>query len=99
MIAGQRFADDGSDDPSADIEERTVRTSPATPKCWNDVVAVFGKRGDEPGWCWCQRFMEPAAQGAAEISNRDMLRREVETSELPPGVIATSTGNPQVGRA
>jgi hypothetical protein len=23
------------------------------------VVAVFGRRGNDPGWCWCRRFLDP----------------------------------------
>lgn len=71
-----------------------IKTSTAAPDHWNDVVAVFGKRGDDPDWCWCQRFMTPMTESATEHSNRDMLRLEVETSEVPPGVIAYVDGTP-----
>jgi GNAT superfamily N-acetyltransferase len=69
----------------------TINTSAATPERWNDIVTVFGRRGDDPGWCWCQRFMEPALEGR---SNRDALRREIESASVPPGVIAYVDGTP-----
>ena len=69
----------------------TISTAPATPERWDDVVAVFGRRGEDPGWCWCQRFLEPALDGT---SNRDALRQEIEAAAVPPGVLAYVDGTP-----
>ena len=72
----------------------TITTSPATSDRWQDVVAAFGPRGDDPNWCWCQRFMEPAPDLAGASSNRDALRREIEDAAVPPGVVAYVDGRP-----
>lgn len=72
----------------------TITTTPATPDRWNDLVTVFGRRGDDPGWCWCQRFMEPALEGAPAASNRDALRRETDCASVPPGIVAYVDGTP-----
>jgi GNAT superfamily N-acetyltransferase len=71
----------------------TITTWPATPDRWNDIVAVFGRRGEDPGWCGCQRFMEPALDGAA-TPNRDALHAEIESASVPPGVLAYVDGTP-----
>ena len=39
---------------STDTDE--VVTAPLTEQGWDDLVAVFGTRGD-PSWCWCQFFL------------------------------------------
>lgn len=57
-------------------------------------MTVFGKRGDDRGWCWCQRFMEPDLDGASRIPNRDALRHEVISASVPPGVLAYVDGRP-----
>lgn len=59
----------------------TVR--PATPERWDDVVQVFGRRASNPDSCWCQRF-----RAHGESSNRDALRREVEETVTPIGLLA-----------
>ena len=33
---------------------------PATADGWSDLIAVFGRRGEDPSWCWCQLFLRPA---------------------------------------
>lgn len=66
----------------------TISTLPATPERWDDLVAVFGRRGDDPGWCWCQRFMKPSTD------NRESLCSEVRSSSVPPGVLAFVDGTP-----
>lgn len=72
----------------------TIKTSPATADRWKDVVSVFGRRGDDPNWCWCQRFMEPAPDGIDASSNRDALQRELKDAKVPPGLIAYVDGTP-----
>jgi GNAT superfamily N-acetyltransferase len=71
----------------------TIRTFPATPERWDDIVTVFGRRGDDPGWCWCQRFMAPSQDGIT-TSNRDALHSEVQSASVAPGVLAYVDGTP-----
>ena len=71
----------------------TTTILPASPQRWDDVVAVFGRRGDDPGWCWCRRFLDPS-QGTDASDNRASLRREITTAEVPPGLIAYVDGRP-----
>jgi hypothetical protein len=65
---------------------------PATPDRWSDVVSVFGRRGDDPSWCWCRRFLGPAPNDAAKAGalpdNRSALRDEIAEARIPPGLIA-----------
>ncbi|HEY6469196.1 MAG TPA: hypothetical protein VI434_05470 [Candidatus Dormibacteraeota bacterium] len=35
----------------------SIEVRGATPALWGDLVAVFGRRGDDPAWCWCRRFL------------------------------------------
>lgn len=72
----------------------TVHTLPATPERRDHLVAVFGRRGDDPGWCWCQRFMKPPDDGTTLTDNRDALRAEVRSAAVPPGVLAYVDGTP-----
>jgi GNAT superfamily N-acetyltransferase len=69
----------------------TIRTTPATPEHWDDVVNAFGRRGDDPGWCWCQRFLEQQAS-SVPVDNRAALHREITTSLVPPGIVAYVDG-------
>lgn len=71
----------------------TVRIHPATPDRWDDMVTVFGRRGDNSSWCWCRLFL--GADGSAPTGtstagppdNRGALRREIDEAEVPPGLI------------
>jgi GNAT superfamily N-acetyltransferase len=69
-----------------------IHTLPATQERWDDIVTVFGRRGDDPGWCWCQRFMEPPLDGMTLASNRDALHCEIQSASVPPGVLAYVDG-------
>jgi GNAT superfamily N-acetyltransferase len=71
-----------------------IHTRPATPDRWDDVVTAFGRRGDNPGWCWCQRFMDPPAGGGAPTDNRAALHQEIESAAVPPGVLAYVDATP-----
>jgi GNAT superfamily N-acetyltransferase len=75
-----------------------VEVRPATSDGWQDVVAVFGRRGRDASWCWCQLFVaSPAGQStpsSAAVSNRDALRNEIENAKVPPGLIAYLDGRP-----
>jgi GNAT superfamily N-acetyltransferase len=66
----------------------TIHALPATPERWDDVVAAFGRRDDDPGWCWCQRFMDPPPGGVGSTDNRTALHDEIESASVPPGVLA-----------
>jgi GNAT superfamily N-acetyltransferase len=70
----------------------SVQVQPATADRWDDLVAVFGRRGRDPSWCWCQRFLSSTAD---ELSlpgtvrdNRQALRQEITHAAVPPGLIA-----------
>lgn len=70
-----------------------IRTQVATPERWNDVVEAFGRRGDDPDWCWCQRFM--AQSSSHEVSdNRSALQLEIRTAPVAPGLIAYVDDSP-----
>jgi GNAT superfamily N-acetyltransferase len=68
---------------------------PATPDRWDDLVTVFGSRGDDPSWCWCQLFLRSGAVGAAApANNRGALQQEIRDAVLPPGLIAYVDSRP-----
>jgi len=68
-----------------------VHVQAATPDRWDDLVRVFGRRGQDPAWCWCQLFVssgaDPPPPGGMP-DNRQALRQEVTTATVPPGLIA-----------
>lgn len=69
-----------------------ARVLPATAEVADDVVTVFGTRGD-PARCWCQWFRLRGAewQAAGSAQNRtallDQLGRASAGSQPPPGVL------------
>jgi GNAT superfamily N-acetyltransferase len=71
-----------------------IHTTPANRERWDDIVAVFGRRGNDPCWCWCQRFMDPPLDGVTLTNNRDALHDEIESSSVPPGVLAYVDATP-----
>ena len=68
----------------------TITTAPAAATRWDDVVTAFGRRGADPSWCWCQRFLD----GTVGPDNRAALQLEVSTASVAPGVIAYVDGTP-----
>jgi GNAT superfamily N-acetyltransferase len=75
----------------------SVTVQPATPGRWDDVVTVFGRRGNDPSWCWCRRFLDtgPAAPAlVAAPDNRQALRDEIAHATTPPGLIAYLDDDP-----
>jgi len=70
----------------------SVQVRPATLDRWGDLVTVFGRRGEDPSWCWCSLFLRSAHRNAAELAatrdNRAALRREVAHAAVPPGLLA-----------
>ena len=61
-----------------------LRVLPATQDRWDDVVACFGRRGNDPQWCWCQRL----AGTTPEADNRSALHRQIAAATVPFGLIA-----------
>jgi GNAT superfamily N-acetyltransferase len=61
-----------------------LRVLPATENRWDDVVACFGRRGNDPQWCWCQRFVGTTPDG----DNRAALRRQITAATVPVGLVA-----------
>ncbi|HEU5143565.1 MAG TPA: GNAT family N-acetyltransferase [Dermatophilaceae bacterium] len=67
---------------------------PATPDRWEDLVALFGTRGD-PSWCWCQYFVTTGdSYRESADRNRAALHDQVSTAAVPPGLIAYAAGAP-----
>jgi GNAT superfamily N-acetyltransferase len=80
------------------VEVMAVDVRPATADRWSDLVAVFGRRGEDPSWCWCRLFLrsEPAKPSASEAApdNRAALHQEITHAEVPPGLIAYVDDHP-----
>lgn len=76
----------------------SVRVRPVTADRWGDLVSVFGRRGEDPSWCWCRLFFHSAAEESAPSSppgdNRDALRQEIARASVPPGLVADVDGQP-----
>ena len=71
-----------------------IEVVPATPDRWDDLVTVFGTRGD-PAWCWCQFFLTTGrSYEESKEANRDALCIQVQDAEVPPGLIAYADGEP-----
>lgn len=70
--------------------ERSIRVLPATAERWPDLGTVMGTRGD-PSWCWCQYFRlrgQAWRDASKSGNNKPVLREQVVSSKVPPGVIA-----------
>jgi GNAT superfamily N-acetyltransferase len=71
---------------------------PATPDRWDDLVALFGTRGD-PSWCWCQYFVTTGdSYRESSDRNRAALHDQVSAAVVPPGLLAYAAG-PRSGAA
>jgi GNAT superfamily N-acetyltransferase len=66
-----------------------VSIEEATADRWDDVATVFGTRG-APSHCWCQYFRSETGPFAIEDrdGNREAMRRQLTTAEVPQGLIA-----------
>jgi GNAT superfamily N-acetyltransferase len=71
-------------------EDVPLRVVAATADRWDDVVACFGRRGNDAGWCWCQAFLESAPDG----DNRSALRRQISAATVPVGLLAFAGERP-----
>jgi GNAT superfamily N-acetyltransferase len=60
----------------------------ATAERWEDLVAIFGQRGDPPG-CWCQWFQHdrPGFYATSAPQRRAALQQQF-AEPVPPGVLA-----------
>ncbi len=69
-----------------------VQVRAATPDRWSDVVKVFGRRGEDPSWCWCRLFLRSESHESSPpeptLDNRDALRQEITHADIPPGLLA-----------
>lgn len=76
----------------------SIEVRPATADRWSDLVTVFGQRGDDRSWCWCQNFLrtEDAAPPASDVppDNRDALYEEITHAAVAPGLIAYVDDHP-----
>ena len=76
----------------------SIVVRPATADRWDDLVTVFGRRGEDPSWCWCRIFPEPRAtdsgDSAAATNNRHELQHEITHAVMAPGLIAYADGHP-----
>jgi GNAT superfamily N-acetyltransferase len=66
------------------LGDRQLRVLPAREDRWGDVVACFGRRGNDRQWCWCQRFIGTPPDG----DNRAALHRQITAAAIPVGLIA-----------
>jgi GNAT superfamily N-acetyltransferase len=75
-----------------------VQVRPATPERWDDLVTVFGRRGNDPSWCWCQLFLssgpDKLTSSRPTADNRKALQQEVTHALQPPGLIAYVEDHP-----
>jgi GNAT superfamily N-acetyltransferase len=78
-----------------------VQVLAATADRWDDLVTVFGRRGNDPSWCWCRRFLKSgsdhvssAGQRAPKPDNRQALRQEITQAATAPGLIAYIDDHP-----
>jgi GNAT superfamily N-acetyltransferase len=76
----------------------SIQVQPATADRWSDLVAVFGRRGEDPSWDWCQLFLrsQPPTHSPLEPppDNRSALHDEITHAVVPAGLIAYADGDP-----
>jgi GNAT superfamily N-acetyltransferase len=76
----------------------SIQVQPATADRWGDLVAVFGRRGEDPAWDWCQLFLrsEPPKPSPSKPlpDNRGALHEEITHAVVPVGLIAYADGHP-----
>src|SRR6266496_6208372 len=76
----------------------SVLVRPATADRWDDLVTVFGRRGNDPSWCWCRLFLSPGTDESSSSGptpdNRQALRQELTHATTAPGLIAYVDDHP-----
>ena len=71
-----------------------VVTAPLTARDWDDLVALFGTRGD-PSWCWCQFFLTTGKDYThSSADNKAALHSQVRDDPRPQGVLARVDDEP-----
>jgi GNAT superfamily N-acetyltransferase len=69
-----------------------LEVRPLTLGRWDDVATVFGRRGDDPAWDWCRRFLQPPPEQTdlppERRDNRAAFHGEVANAPVPPGLVA-----------
>jgi GNAT superfamily N-acetyltransferase len=75
-----------------------VVTAPLTAEGWDDLVALFGTRGDPSWcWCWCQYYLTTGKDYTqSSAANKAALHAQVTSSSRPQGVVAR-VGDETVG--
>lgn len=67
----------------------SVQVRPVTADRWSDLVSAFGRRGENPFWCWCRLFFRSASdESKPPCDNRHALRQEIAHAAVPPGLLA-----------
>jgi GNAT superfamily N-acetyltransferase len=76
----------------------SVSVRPATAERWADLVTVFGRRGADPTWDWCQLLVRSgpptSVPSGGPPDNRAALRAQVTTARVPVGLIAYVDAHP-----
>ena len=76
----------------------SVLVRPATADRWDDLVTVFGRRGNDPSWCWCRLFLSSGTDESSSPGptpdNRQALRQELTHAATAPGLIAYVDDHP-----
>jgi ribosomal protein S18 acetylase RimI-like enzyme len=73
----------------------TLTIVPATPERWEDLVGLFGERGD-PARCWCMFFRRWNDGLRDPAANREALR-EIVAAGREPGLLAYNQAGEAVG--
>jgi GNAT superfamily N-acetyltransferase len=82
-----------SPDPDGTAARPDLKVWALTPSRFDDVVDLFGSRGD-PSWCWCQYFLTTGQDyGASSDDNREALRAQAARRPRP-GLVAYADGRP-----
>lgn len=70
-----------------------VEIHPLTPDRWRDIETLFNTSAVTRG-CWCMWFRLPTADFRANEGerNREAMRRIVDESDVPPGLLAYVDG-------
>lgn len=75
-----------------------LEVRPLTSSRWDDVATVFGRRGNDPAWDWCRRFLQPPSEQTdlppERRDNRAAFHSEVAKAPVPPGLVAYLGGQP-----
>jgi GNAT superfamily N-acetyltransferase len=78
-----------------DAQGVALRIIPAHDAPFDDVVAVFGTKGD-PAHCWCQWYKIPGSDWRrfGDEALRDRLEAQVEAGDTGPGLLAYDGDTP-----